>query len=258
MKNTIYLYFILNLSLNILPQNDLWAKNVQIKNYQQAKTYLFQIHGQNGLTVYCNCQYLGDSVDHQKCGYKSKLYKKRSTKLEWEHIVPAHAFGQAFKSWREGDPKCINKKRKFKGRKCAKKIEQEFNYMEADLYNLWPVVGSINAKRSNYSMAQWTGDAGKIFGACPVKINDRKIEPPDRVKGLIARIYQYMDQAYPGRGIISKKNKKLYEAWDKLYPVTIDECNWANKVKTIQGNAHIIEKTCQDLIINTQTSEKKS
>jgi deoxyribonuclease-1 len=254
MKRIIYLQLIL-LSLDF---DFAWSQNAQIKNFTQAKSYLYEIHGKKGFTIYCQCQYEDKAIDHESCGYKSKLHTKRSNKLEWEHVVPAHAFGQAFKSWREGHESCLHlkKNKRFKGRKCAQKIDKNFNFMEADLYNLWPAVGAINAQRSNFSMGQWQGDKGKIFGNCAVKIHQRKIEPPDSVKGLIARIYQYMDQAYPGRGVISRKNRKLFEAWDKQYPITKEECLWAEKVKKIQGNPHIIDKACQALISEVNTSKE--
>ena len=36
-------------------------------------------------------------------------------------------------------------------------------------------------------------------------IEDGKAEPPPEKRGSIARIYFYMDWAYPGHGVISKK-----------------------------------------------------
>jgi len=33
-----------------------------------------------------------------------------------------------------------------------------------------------------------------------------------------------MDSAYPDRGIVSKKNRKMFEAWDKEDPVDDWEC----------------------------------
>jgi deoxyribonuclease-1 len=89
--------------------------------------------------------------------HRSKHFK-RSRRVEWEHVVPAQSFGQSFKKWREGDSKCVNKKGKaFKGRKCAEKVNMEYRYMQADLYNLVPANGQVNAIRSNYSYAMIPG-----------------------------------------------------------------------------------------------------
>ena len=212
------------------------AGNTKIKSFRKAKKQLFKIHGKRGRTVYCGCQYNKKKISHAECGYRYDKYKKRSRKLEWEHIVPAHAFGQSFIEWREGHPKCKKKKKLYKGRKCAAKVSQEFRLMEADLYNLFPAVGSINAVRSNFSMTEFTPKPDKSFGKCDVFIDNRKVEPPKDMKGDIARIYFYMNDAYPGRGIISRKNRKLFEKWNKLDPVSKEECERVKKVKAIQGN----------------------
>jgi deoxyribonuclease-1 len=188
------------------------------------------------------------SISHKECGFQAKKMKKRAFRIEWEHIVPAHAFGHSFLSWRNGHEKCRGKKKNYKGRRCAQKVESQFNYMEADLYNLFPSVGAINQARSNFSMAEIAGVEGKIFGACPIKIKDRKIEPPAQVKGDIARVYFYMNKAYPSRGIISDKNEKLFTAWDKQDPVDQNECQRNLKIEQIQKNANeFVKNACVKL-----------
>lgn len=80
----------------------------------------------------------------------SRETSKRSYKIEWEHSVPAENFGRAFTEWREGHPLCVdNKGKSFKGRKCAEKVNKTYRYMQSDMYNLFPAVGSVNAARSN-------------------------------------------------------------------------------------------------------------
>jgi deoxyribonuclease I len=220
--------------------------NTKIKNFAAAKRLLFKIHGKRGKTIYCGCSYKKKKVTHLACGYKYNKYKKRSSRLEWEHIVPAHAFGQSFKEWRDGHKKCKSRKKTYKGRKCAKKVSKGFRLMEADLYNLYPSVGSINASRSNYSMSDGLSNKAKKFGGCDIKIENRKVQPAKNIKGNIARIYFYMNAAYPGRGVISNKNKKLFQAWDELDPVDAAECALASKIKSIQGNSNsFVEKRCQ-------------
>ena len=66
----------------------------------------------------------------------------------------------------------------------------------------------LTALRSNYSFAMIPGEKRK-FGKCDMEIEGRKAEPPPDKRGHIARTYFYMDWAYPGHGIISKKNRKL-------------------------------------------------
>lgn len=225
------------------------SSNQQIKNFSKAKHELHLVHQENPVTLYCGCKYSGKIVDLKSCGYKIHKNAKRAAQLEWEHVVPAHAFGQSFKEWREGDPKCIDKKKKkFKSRKCAQ-TNEVYARMEADMYNLFPEIGELNGLRSNYSMAaighQNLTKTGITFGECKAIIQDRKFEPMDLAKGVVARTYMYMDQAYPGRGIISNKNQKLFEAWDKMYPVKEWECERARKIKAVQGNENpILGKAC--------------
>jgi len=74
------------------------------------------------------------------------------------------------------------------------------------------------------------------FGSCEMEISDRKAEPPENIRDDIARIYFYMDESYPGRGIISSKNRKLFEAWDKQDPVDVWECERELRISKMQGN----------------------
>jgi deoxyribonuclease-1 len=45
-----------------------------------------------------------------------------------------------------------------------------------------------------------------------------------------------MNQAYPGKGILSRSNQKLFEAWDKLDPIDDWERERARRIEAIQGN----------------------
>jgi deoxyribonuclease-1 len=170
---------------------------------------------------------------------------RRASRREWEHVVPAHAFGQSFVEWREGSPACPKKGKKSRGRNCAR-TNHDFNLMESDLYNLWPEIGELNGLRNNFSMAQISGRA-KTFGGCTAKIADKKFEPMDRAKGTVARVYKYMDWKYPGHGIISEKNRSLFDVWDQQYPVTDYECAIGVKVRNLQGNANpVLAARCKN------------
>ena len=75
---------------------------------------------------------------------------------------------------------------------------------------------------------------------CDVEIKSRKVEPREEIRGEIARTYMYMDSVYPDRGIISKKNWKLFESWHKSDPVDEWECERAKRIEKIQGNRYEI------------------
>jgi deoxyribonuclease-1 len=197
--------------------------------------------------IYCGCKYdEKKDVDFNSCGYKPEKDNERAHRIEWEHAVPAEAFGQSFKEWREGHPDCVdNRGKSFKGRKCAEKVNLEYRKMQADMYNLYPAVGEVNGLRSNYSMSMIPGNQYR-FGECKTKIEDRKIEPRPAVRGEIARTYFYMERAYPGHGIISGKNEKLFQAWDKADPVDEWECERASRIARIQGNINlVVDQACR-------------
>ncbi|BCS94533.1 hypothetical protein DSLASN_01650 [Desulfoluna limicola] len=103
------------------------------------------------------------------------------------------------------------------------------------MYNLVPAVGEINGLRSNYSYSMISGER-REFGSCDMEIENKKAEPPPHIRGDIARAYMCMNWAYPGRGIISRKNKKLFEAWNKVDPVDKWEHERSLRIEAIQGN----------------------
>jgi deoxyribonuclease-1 len=84
-------------------------------------------------------------------------------------------------------------------------------------------------------MAMISGEA-HAFGRCDLEIEDQKIEPRPAIRGDIARSYFYMNAAYPERGIVSAKNQKLFEAWDKEDPVDAWECERVRRIEQLQGN----------------------
>jgi deoxyribonuclease-1 len=223
------------------------SRNVTIESFSKAKKILLrEIYTDYHQTFYCGCTFSGKEITKRN-GYVPRRDNKRANRIEWEHVVPAHAFGWSFSAWRDGDEICQNRKGKpFKGRNCARKVSRDFRYMESDMHNLVPAVGEINGLRSNYSFAMIPGEP-REFGSCDMEIEDRKAEPPENIRGDIARIYKYMDAAYPGRGIISKKNRKLFDAWDRQDPVDAWECERERRVAKIQGNQNwFVADFCHD------------
>ena len=78
------------------------------------------------------------------------------------------------------------------------------------------------------------------YGECDVEIKKGKFEPREEIRGEIARTYMYMDSVYPGRGIISRKNWKLFGSWHKSDPVDEWECERARRIEKIQGNRNLV------------------
>ena len=232
--------FVLTIISLILLSSHAFPQNTQITSFSKSKELLQNLYKAQPVTLYCGCSFKAKKPDLSSCGYIPKKNNKRANRIEWEHVVPAHAFGQSLPEWRVGHTRCITKKGKMdKGRRCAEKVNQQYKRMQADMYNLYPAIGEVNGRRSNYSMAIIEGER-REFGRCDVEISARKVEPREKIRGEIARTYLYMDAVYPGRGIISKKNRKLYNTWDRSDPVDQWECERARMIEKIQGNRNEI------------------
>ena len=214
------------------------AGNDSLTSFRLAKNKVYQINTVSKRTFYCGCAYDERRIAQDTCAFTTTRFSKRAARTEVEHIVPVHAFGQSFNAWRDGDPSCVDRQgKRFKGRRCATKVAPLFRRMSADLYNLRPVVGALNALRSNLRMGEVEGEI-RSFGRCDVEIEYGVFEPPDDIKGDIARTYLYMDSAYPGRGILGRKQRQLMDVWHRLDPVSRSEQSWAETIRTIQGNVN--------------------
>ena len=223
-----------------------FAGNETNDSFSQAKKHLREIYADHRETIYCGAKFNADNTVILPEGFVTTKHKKRSKRIEWEHVVPAENFGKVFSEWREGHPNCVDSKGKsFKGRNCAEKMNYEYRLMQADMHNLFPAIGSVNAMRSNFNFTELSADTPNTFGSCAMKIQERKVEPPHHIKGIIARTYLYMENAYP-RYKISNKMKKMLQVWDKEHPVTEWECIRAKRIEKIQGNPNkIVNEECE-------------
>ena len=212
--------------------------NRTIESFRAAKRHIYRIHAEAGReqTFYCGCDYADRRPQLSGCGYEVRAREKRAGRTEVEHVVPASRFGHAFEAWKQGDPACeTSEGRTYKGRRCARRASAEFERMEADLHNLQPTIGEVNADRLNYAVGIIDGEA-REYGACDVEIVDERIEPRPAVRGDIARTYLYMAWAYPKRMELEAQERALLERWDREDPVDDWERARAREIESIQGN----------------------
>ncbi len=209
--------------------------NAVITSFFAAKRIMHHyVYADYRKTLYCNADF-DDNKQIFLEGFWSNTHTERANYVEWEHVVPAENFGRAFVEWREGHEKCVRyDDTKFRGRECAQKTNIEFQYMHADMHNLYPAIGAVNAARINYNFTD-SNDATPSFEGCSISINDRKVVPPDYAKGQIARAYLYMGAVYRLYNM-SSQQKQLMGAWNKMYPVTDWECEREDRIYHIQGN----------------------
>lgn len=220
----------------------LFAQNGQ--NFQEAKKVAKGLWHEHRETFYCGCAYDKHGiVDFKSCSYAPTDLRKDKT-ISWEHVVPVSWYGKKLACWNK--PLCVSKRgKKYKGRKCCQKISPLFRQMESDLHNLVPAIHEVNARRENYRFAQFDLDIPEkhYFNGCPIIIDERYrlVEPPDSVKGMVARISLYMADKY---GIdLGERQHRLLTDWNHRYPVSFWEKRWNHKVTSLMGTSnYYIEK----------------
>jgi len=204
-------------------------------NFRQAKKQLAKMYqGQHQTSFYCGCDfsYQGKKLipDLNNCGYQVRKQQKRASRIEWEHIVPAWAFGHQRQCWQNG------------GRKACKK-DPEFRLMEGDMHNLVPAIGEVNGDRSNYRFTEWNGLPIQ-YGQCDIVVDfkNKQVQPPQQSRGSIARAYLYMAAQYQLK--LSKKETQLFNAWNKQQPPGRWECERNELIANIQGNKNGFIQAC--------------
>lgn len=220
--------------------------NLTNESFSKAKKTLErEVYFDHRETVYCGARFDEKKNILLPEGFSTPSHAGRSSRLEWEHAVPAENFGRAFVEWREGNPSCVdNRGEAFKGRNCARKMNRTFRLMEADMHNLFPSIGSVNAVRSNKRYAMLPNSVQR-FGSCGAKVSGKGFEPPDSAKGALARAALYMENEYQSYNL-GGPQKKLFMAWDKMFPVDKWECERQRRIEKLQGNSNdIVKNKCE-------------
>ena len=233
--------------LALLPHVVFALGNTHIESFSKAKQLMQkEIFVGDGYqrTLYCDAQFNINKYVTLPEGFTTDKYRGRLNKWEAEHIVPAENFGRAFPAWRDGHPDCVDSKGKaFKGRNCASKVSKDYRLMQADMFNLYPAIGSVNAQRQNYNFVMLANSASS-FGSCDMRIDAKKVQPPENARGKIARAYLYMEAVYPIYQM-SGSQRKLMNAWDSQYPITNVECEIGKRISAVQQSSNpILEQRC--------------
>lgn len=235
MKTPPSLLLTIALLLAVWPQAAFPGGNTTNESFSHAKKMLERIYSDHRITVYCGARFDARKQVEIPAGFVTPAHEKRAGRIEWEHAVPAENFGRAFLEWREGAPQCVDRKGKaFKGRRCAEKVNADYRRMQADMYNLFPAIGAVNAMRSNRQYSALPGEPS-AFGSCPARVAGNRFEPPDEAKGQLARAALYMADSYP-QYRLSRQQRQLFEAWDRMFPVDAWECTRARRIEQAQGN----------------------
>jgi deoxyribonuclease-1 len=225
--------------------------NLSNDSFSKSKRLLAEdVFSHRTVTIYCGCNYSEIDgklkPDLEGCGYIPKGSGVRANRIEWEHVVPAHDFGQSFPEWDNGHPDCVTSSGKtYKGRRCVEKVQPAYRFMQADMHNLHPAIGEVNGYRRDYPVAIIPGEE-REFGSCDVEIKSQQMEPREEVRGDIARTYFYMEESYPGSLVIPSDMKDMLRSWDNADAPSEWECEKERLVAAIQGNSnHFVRERCE-------------
>jgi len=179
-----------------------------IVDYETArKIFWKELYSSGGKTLYCG----------------KKLESGYNRGVNIEHVFPA--------SWMAYSLRCGKRKQ------CRVK-SAEFNFIEADLHNLYPSRSDVNKARSNYRFAMIRGEQ-RFFGQCDFEFDERQriAEPSPAARGRIARAMLYMSDQHDF--YLKKKLKSLLIDWDRSYPPEQAEYLRNDRIEQIQGNRNL-------------------
>lgn len=249
--------------LFLLASCSLWAHQqspvLANESYSRSKRLLLkEVYKDNKKTIYCQIPF--DEAGHLIIpeGFDMSKVADRAHRIEIEHIIPAEKFGLYIKQWWKGDNLCVNKEgQPFKGRCCAEKTSRIFRLMQADMYNLYPTVGSLNAIRGHADFGEFPKYFPSLYKSCLIKVADGKIEIPDEAKGVVARTHLYFQEQYPFFKL-TPEDQQLFQKWNLLYPVSSWECLRTYRIEKIQLNENpFVKSQCiQNKLWPTEKEEK--
>jgi deoxyribonuclease I len=207
-------------------------------SFSAAKKAVYdKVYFDHRVTFYCGCQYNAKKdVALDTCGLQSLSGISRAKRIEAEHVFPAAQFGNFRKCWREPEsfPECVTSKGRHRsGRECCERVDSVFKTAHNDLHNLYPEDGYINGQRSDFNWGMVNG--GERFGDCDIRVDAsiRRVQPPAKVRGDIARTMLYMADTYGFR--LSRQDEQLYRAWNNADPPDTWEIERDHRIKQIEG-----------------------
>lgn len=214
-------------------------------SFANAKDLLYKrIYRDHRETAYCGCSYNGRrKVNLGSCGLQRYTDNERARRVEAEHVFPAAQFGNFRRCWRQ--PEAYRACRKtdgdlLSGRACCLRVDETFVAAHNDLQNLIPAVGMINGDRRDY---RWgLAPVGEHYGNCDIRIDAkrRRVQPPDALRGDIARIMLYMRDTYGFR--LSRQDERLFKVWNDLDPPDEWERRRQERIARLQGmeNGYVV------------------
>ena len=205
-------------------------------------------------TFYCGCPYVSDNdddgsgkVDLASCGMEPlRSYASSAKVIQWEHIVPASLMPVRLDScWDQSRrfSECVAKSGNVvENRDCCVRTDERWRNMILDLHNLAPAIGQVNQYRKNgrYGLV---GDGAEMWPGCEARdLGGTRngaaylFEPPDCVKGDVARVWLYMADVHGV--VITQSERRMFEDWSVSDAVSPQERKRDMRIERLQGNSN--------------------
>lgn len=116
-------------------------------------------------------------------------------------------------------------------RQCEK--DDRYRQIASDLHNMVPVQSRVEMRRRNAKFEQLASSTP--VSDCGIRESTQFIEPPQRIKGDVARTVAYMVNTYdlPWVGAVT-----IFRDWNELDPPDDIELTRHNRILELQGNAN--------------------
>lgn len=194
--------------------------------YRKAiKRAAAQVHSGYPVTAFCQFPY-GSDLQIQMPGASFLTAAQR--KVHWMPVVPLSRIGKDLACYHS---RCQWQKRIIKGPICCTLRNQRYKKMEGDLHNIVPVVPLLSKWRDEKNFGKVNKQA--MLGECGVRRDNDVIEPPEYLKGTVARAYLYMHDVYDIA--LTQSERILFKQWHQNYPPAAWEKTWDMQVALKQG-----------------------
>lgn len=115
-------------------------------------------------------------------------------------------------------------------RACLKD-SADYRHIASDLHNIVPALMQVEMHRRGAKFDQL--DSRVAADECGMRASFMAIEPPDRIKGNIARTLAYMIKSY---NLPFLTSVEVLKSWNQLDPVDPEELERNKKIEVLQGN----------------------
>ncbi|WP_296810473.1 endonuclease [Thiocapsa sp.] len=211
-------------------------------SFDEARAALLDnVYGERRVTFFCGCRYdHRGRVDLQGCGLGKLIGSRRAEQAEAAHVVPASRLGGSRRCWRDpaAFPACTSEAAGMRLSRlaCCERVDPDFAAAYKDLHNLVPAVGAITAARSDHAWGELR--SGQRLGDCAMRFDPilRRVEPPEGVRGDIARTVLYMRDTYGVR--LSRQDLQLFKGWDSADPPDAREIERNRRISRVQGRGN--------------------